>query len=60
MHEKSLHVVVEIPDGQKLSAKLNCVRENNIKLNVKIGCEHVDRIYVTEHRVQYWAVVNTR
>ena len=59
-YEKCLQVLVEVPNGKKSPEKLKCVWEINITMNLKIGCEHVDWIYVTEHRVHCWALVNTR
>jgi hypothetical protein len=53
-------VLVEISNGSKLLEKLKCVWENNIKMNLKIGCEHVDCIYVMEHMVHCWALLNTQ
>ena len=47
-------ILVGIPERSRY------VWEDNIQMNLKVGSEHMEWIHVSQDRVQWWALVNTR
>jgi hypothetical protein len=47
-------ILVGIPERSRY------VWEDNIQMNLKVRSEHMEWIHVSQDRVQWWALVNTR